>query len=123
MKTQLFAAALLVLMTVLVLVNSVGIVSAADRYQATLEAFTVNDHPHADVSAYERIYDDFLQTEKWISLTVSHEDLTNIEGAFAEWIGAAKADDKQTAEEMKSRLIDAFRHLGRLAKCNGDSIL
>ncbi len=122
MKTHIFAGILLVVMTALVILNSVMIVNAAEDYQTKTEDLIVSEHPREDKAKIEALYDDFLKKEKWISLTVSHEDLTNIEGSFAEWIGAAEADDKETAEEMKSRLEDAFRHLGRLAKCNGDSI-
>lgn len=122
MKTHVFAGILLALTAVLVLVNAICIVRTADNFREATNAFPISEHPTEDVAKIEAFYDDFLNEEKWISLTVSHEDLTNIEGSFAEWIGAAKADDAPTAEEMKSRLSDAFRHLGRLAKCNADSI-
>ena len=71
----------------------------------------------------ERIYAFFKKRESYIALTVSHDDLTNIEDAFAEMIGAAEAADTDSVTIAKSRLLDALGHLKRLSGLNIDSIL
>lgn len=72
---------------------------------------------------YEQAAEKFKKHERYISLTVSHEDLTNIEEAFAELIGAANAGDDAKLVTIKSRLKDSLEHLGRLSGINIDSIL
>ena len=54
---------------------------------------------------------------------MSHDDLTNIEEAFAEIIGAARAGNEIGLITLKSRLRDSLEHLGRLSSINLDSIL
>ena len=72
---------------------------------------------------YERLYKDFKKKEQYISLTVNHEDLTDVESSFSEIVGAAKANDEEAFLTIKSRLIDALDHLRRLSGINIDSIL
>ena len=72
---------------------------------------------------HEKIYNDFKKKEKYISLTVNHEDLTEVETSFAELLGATKAKDEESMLTIKSRLIDALEHLRRLSGINIDSIL
>ena len=69
------------------------------------------------------LYSDFKTQEKYISLTVNHEDLTDVEASFAEMLGAIKAQDTESMLTIKSRLIDALEHLRRLSGINIDSIL
>ena len=72
---------------------------------------------------YEEIYESFKSKEAYISLTVNHEDLTDVESSFAEIIGAAKAGDLESIITIKSRLIDSLDHLRRLSGITLDSIL
>ncbi|MBQ8720221.1 MAG: DUF4363 family protein [Clostridia bacterium] len=72
---------------------------------------------------YTALYDEFISDEGYISLTVSHEDLRDIEKSFSEVIAAEKMKDADEAEKAKSRLIDALLHLKRLCGINIDSIL
>ena len=71
----------------------------------------------------ENLYNNFKKQEKYISLTVNHEDLTDVESSFAEMLGAIKANDGESVLTIKSRLIDALEHLRRLSGINIDSIL
>ena len=72
---------------------------------------------------YEKLAEKFRRHERYISLTVSHDDLTNIEEGFAELIGAEFAGDDLRIVTLKSRLKDSLEHLGRLSGINIDSIL
>ena len=74
-------------------------------------------------SECENLYNIFKKQEKYISLTVNHEDLTEVESSFAEMLGAIKANDSESVLSIKSRLIDALEHLRRLSGINIDSIL
>lgn len=79
-----------------------------------------------DINAFElkfneikRIYSD---NEIFISLSVSHEDLTNIEEILSEIDGALKAKDKNAVIIAKSRFESAVLHLGQLSALNIESI-
>ena len=74
-------------------------------------------------SECEKLYNNFKKQEKYISLTVNHEDLTEVESSFAEMLGAIKANDSESVLSIKSRLIDALEHLRRLSGINIESIL
>jgi hypothetical protein len=54
---------------------------------------------------------------------VSHSDLSEIEGAFAELIGAAEAKDEESVIIAKSRLTNALMHLRRLSIIGIEGIL
>ena len=71
----------------------------------------------------ERIFDKFIKREHYISLSVSHEDLTMIEDCFCEMIGYLKVGDRDNAEVTKGRLINSLEHLRRLSGFNYDSII
>jgi hypothetical protein len=75
------------------------------------------------LSVYSEIYDDYRQRQKFLSITVNHEDLTTIETEFEEILGSALADDKENIIIAKSRLIGALEHIRRLSGINIDSIL
>ncbi len=75
------------------------------------------------VGEYSQIYENFKRKETYIAITVNHEDMTNIEDAFSEVVGAAEAGDREGMIIAKNRLTDALRHLKRLSGINIDSIL
>jgi hypothetical protein len=60
--------------------------------------------------------------EIFVSLTVSHEDLTNIEEMLSEIDGAITAKDKDAVIIAKSRFESAVLHLGQLSALNIESI-
>ena len=71
---------------------------------------------------YEELYKDFMKRQKFISLTVSHDDLTEIENELAEILGAIEAEDEGAPIIAKSRLLMTLTHLRRLTGVNLDSI-
>ena len=103
------------LLTCAILANSFYIMKITSELSDELELAAVDN--------YEKIAKKFQKKERYISLTVSHDDLTNIEEAFAELIGAANAGDEARLVTIKSRLKDSLTHLGRLSGINLDSIL
>ena len=69
-----------------------------------------------------RVREKFMRCERYISITVSHDDLTNIEDLFSEY-EAELREDSDDAEITKSRLINALSHLRRLSGINIDSVV
>ena len=70
-----------------------------------------------------KLYEDFRKRETFISLTVNHEDLTNIEESFSEIIGYLSVGNVSDAKVTQNRLFDSFEHLRRLSGLNIDSII
>lgn len=71
----------------------------------------------------ESIYAGFKEKETYISITVNHEDLTNIDECFADMIGYLSVGDIDGASVIKYRLIDSLEHLRRSCGLNIDSII
>ena len=96
--------------------NSYFIKNTTDKFESALDKAKTSED-------FVKLYSDFKKAENIISLTVSHEDLTNIEDAFAEIIGASISNDTNSIITVKSRLKESLRHLGRLSGFNFESIL
>ena len=115
MKTVKTTSVFLLILISAILLNSFYIKRVTEEISNELDA--------AESETYKEVSDKFKKHERYISLTVSHDDLTNIEEAFAELIGAANAGDEAKLATIKSRLKDSLEHLGRLSGINIDSIL
>ena len=122
MKAVRIAVITLIVLLTVVILNSIYIDSTTKKIADKIKEIDTED---LDATAKElkKIYDDFKKSEKLISITVSHDDLTNIEESFADILGAAEAGIKANVITIKSRLEDALRHLGRLSGINLDSII
>ena len=122
MKTVKFAAVILIITLLAVIVNSVIIAKMIDETIEDIETISnLNiDEKHAE---YSRLYSSFKEKQKIISLTVNHTDMTVINESFAELIGATEAHDTEATVTIESRLVDALKHLKRLSGFNIDSIL
>ncbi len=120
MRSVRIAAVILFILCISVTLNSVMIKKSADSLAEQIDSCDPRS-PSAEKD-FKKIFREFEKKEKFISLTVSHDDLTNIEEGFAELIGAAEAGNISEMEKQKSRLTDALGHLGRLSGFNIDSI-
>ena len=120
MKDKIIAIACLVIVLVAVTVNEVAIKSNIDR---TLDALYTFDERATTKDDAEQVFEAFQRREHYISLTVSHEDLTSIEESFCDMIGYIKVGDTDNAAVAKSRLIHSLEHLRRLSVLNIDSII
>ena len=121
MKTLKLGYSILIILTLLVIANSIAIKHITDSLSDDISAVIIHENAHL-ADEYEQIYKKFERAAKYISLSVSHDDLTNIEESFSELIGAAKAENSDEMMKAKSRLVDALEHLGRLSGINIDSI-
>jgi hypothetical protein len=122
LKSTKFAVTVLILLIVAITANSLYISHLTDKFAERIDGVAEDDTEKAH-KELEIIFKDFRKAEKYISLTVSHDDLTNIEDCFSEIIGAAKAGSTKEIIIVKSRLRDSLEHLGRLSGFNLDSIL
>ena len=115
MKSVKTASLFLIALICAISINSLYIINITNELYDGLETASDED--------YKLLAEKFQKHERFISLTVSHDDLTNVEEAFAELIGASNAGDNAKLETTKSRLKDSLKHLGRLSGINIDSIL
>ena len=88
---------------------SISVEESAEELESYTEKF----------AEIKRIY---TKNEVFISLSVSHEDLTSIEEILSEIEGALKAIDKNAVIIAKSRFENAVLHLGQLSALNIESI-
>ena len=82
-----------------------------------------DENTGAALSHALQIREEFGQRKSYISISVNHEDLSNIETIFAEMIGQLEVGSADDARVAKSRLIDALGHLRRLSGVNIDTII
>jgi hypothetical protein len=69
------------------------------------------------------LYEDFMKKQGYISITVSHNDMTSIEDCFVEMIGYISVEDIESATVVKYRLKNSLEHLRRLSGFNIDAII
>lgn len=119
MKAVIIAHIILLTVTVSVVINSGVCKVLVDR---TINEIEAADDDHASSEDYKKIFDKYMARQQYIGLSVSHDDLTNIEDCFRELIGSAEVNDTDNITITKSRLTGALSHLGRLCGINFDSI-
>ena len=120
MKVVIFSYIILALVITLVIVNSIIISHNIDVIIEKLKSIPSIASSKDD---YNDVFEDYMKIQHFLAITVSHDDLTNIEDNFYEILGATDADDDQALNIAKSRLIGALTHLKRLVGINLDSIL
>ena len=119
MKITAIGIMVLVLLTLAVIINSLAL---DYNISAILTKITNAEESYSLADEYLSIYEDFMRREKFIAITVSHGDLTEIESCFAELLGAAKAKDDVSLIIAKSRLEKSLLHLKRLCGISPEGI-
>ena len=121
MKEKILSIILLIAVISFVVVNTVMLSREIDEITDAVSSFMPSEE-NAEAKATV-LYDDFMKKEKYMSITVSHDDLTSIEDCFVEMIGFISIGDTKNAAVTKSRLISYLKHLRRLAGFNIDAII
>ncbi len=121
MKTKLFAYITIIVIITAVSFNTFYLDKEISELLSEVTALDLDDNNALDTST--EIFERFKHAEAYISITVSHDDLTNIEDIFAELVGYLTVDDTEGAKVIKNRLINSLEHLGRLSGFNIDSII
>ena len=114
MKSVRIAAIVLVLTLLSVSANAVAV--------RGIIAKTIEEIETSAVEEYEGVFEEFKKKEVYLNLSVDHEDMMNIELAFAELVSAAEVGDEEAIISIKSRLKHSLEHLKRLSGMNIDSI-
>ena len=123
MKVKILASLVLALTVGASAMNTYFLLQAIDRTADCVADLSLQGEPEALKKQAEMLFEDFKKREFFLSLTVSHEDLTDIESLFSEMIGYLSVKDTEGARMTKSRLNDALMHLRRLSGVNISSIL
>lgn len=121
MKEKILSVVLLVIIIAFVTVNTIILSKQIDEIIEKVEGLDTSEN-NANENA-EQIYENFMKKQKYMSLTVSHDDMTSIEGCFVEMIGYLAIGDHQNAEVVKYRLKNSLEHLRRLSGFNLDAII
>lgn len=119
MRSVLWAFFVVILLISAVFLNSIVISYNIKEVIGRLERIPSS---LADSEGYSEIRKDFTEMERYLSITVSHNDLADIDRDFAELEGAIEAEDEESLIITKSRLINALGHLKRLTDISIDSI-
>ena len=122
MRSAKISILVLIILAATVVANSLYIRHVTDELAKRVADVNTSDMEECAIE-YKSLYSEFSKAERFISITVSHDDLTNIEESFADIIGAADAGLEGSVIMIKNRLEDALRHLGRLSSINLDSII
>lgn len=124
MKEKIVAVCLFFLVIGFVIANTIVLDRQIGRLcEATKELEINEENIEQSEKDALKLYEDFRKRETFISLTVNHEDLTNIEESFSEIIGYLSVGNVSDAKVTKNRLFDSFEHLRRLSGLNIDSII
>ena len=119
MKTIILSYVILILVILLVIINSIIVSNSID---AIIEKLKNIPDSVSEKEQYKEVFDDYIKIQHLFEITVSHDDLTNIESEFYEIMGAVNAEDSESLKIAKSRLIGSLSHLKRLSGINADSI-
>ena len=124
MKEKILAVVLLLAVTGFVITNVFLLDHKISETTRLVNTIQINENDLTGTKREaERIFEVFNKYESYISLTVSHDDLTNIEDSFVDMIGYLSVNDVENATVAKSRLIHSLEHLRRLSGFNIDSII
>lgn len=121
MKQKILAICLFILIISFVVSNSLILQSIIDKTIKNINAFSVSENDA--MNKFDNIHDTFTKRLAYIGITVSHDDLTNIEDCFAELKGCLAVNDINGAKVTQYRLISFLEHLRRLVGFNIDTII
>jgi hypothetical protein len=114
MRSVRIATVILIAVVFAVVLNAIVIRRSIDCILCEVES--------AENDEYAQVFEHFKKMESYISLSVDHEDMMNIELAFAELVAMVNKGDADGIEATKSRLKYSLEHLRRLSGLNIDSI-
>lgn len=115
MGAKIFAAVTVVTILTFIIYNTVLMNEKIDEIIHGVEAA----ESYAEI---KEVKERFTKYERFISISVSHEDLMSIEDLFAEYEVQMRLISEER-EITKNRLISALGHLRRLSAVNIDSII
>ena len=118
---KIFSVALLVLLIFSVATNTFFLTRCIDEILSDVEKLDTESEKARDFG--EKIFENYKNAEGFLSLTVSHDDLADVNSYFTEMNAYLSLGNSEEAAVAKSRLIDALSHLRRLSGFNFNAFL
>ena len=124
MKEKIISVCLFVLVISFVVINTIILDNQIEEMHESVQGIDISEENLKDAETEAKeIYNLFKKREAFISLTVNHDDLTNIEESFNEIIGYLSVGDADGARVTKNRLVGSLEHLRRLSGFTIDAII
>lgn len=120
MKIKIAAFIIFIAIIISVVANTLVLGRQIDDLSKRVEKINIGDGADQQINI---LLEDFRQKESFMSLTVSHDDLTTIGECIIEMQAYVSEGDYENAEVTKNRLEYFLEHLRRLSGFNIDSII
>lgn len=117
MKVKILSVVLLILLLAAVIINTALLTRRVDQIASEVQSVSMENTTDA-MGRIMEIFDNYQRAEGFLSLTVSHNDLADINECFTELMAYLTLGNAEEASVAKSRLIDALMHLKRLSGWN-----
>ena len=121
MKEKVLSVALLIGVIFFTAINTVMLNEQIKAIEGNVSSLDTSNEDAQKLA--EDIYKEFQDRSSYMSLTVSHEDIRDIEDQFVEMIGYLTIGDGDSAKVTRNRLIRSLEHLRRLSGFNIDAII
>ncbi len=121
MKEKIIGAVFLFAVIGFVIANTIILDRQVEQIACQISSLDITDEEALEHAV--KYYENYRKKEQYISLTVSHNDLTNIEDYFVEMIGHLTVRNLEDAQVTKDRLISSLEHLRRLSGFTVDAII
>ena len=121
MKEKIAALTLLIIISIAVITNTLTLEKQIKSIESEISRIDI--YLQDSENELREIYERYKKKSNYFGLTVSHEDLMNIEETFVETIAYIDIGDTNSAMVAKSRLEYFLKHLRRLSGLNIDSII
>ena len=124
MKTKILAVIICAVTVVSVYVNTYFLDAVIGEIEGAVEALEISENNMSDSLMDAReIQGLWERRETFMSLSVSHKDITDVGAILAELVGQLEVGNTDDAKVTKYRLTDALGHMRRLSGINIDSII
>ena len=117
MKSLVTSLLVLLILTAIVITNAIFVNLILGSIEDRLEGI------ESSVNDYELLYKDYMQKERYLSLTIEDGILLEIERSFVECIESARSEDEGGVAIGKSRLLCDISHIRRLSSFNIKSVM
>lgn len=114
------SVALLILLVILAIANTVLTNRWIEELVADVESLSIENSSKDSIERIEKAFD---RLDLFLSITLNQNEIDEAKDDLTEFITAIEIEDEAAAKIAKSRLVDALRRLGRLSSVRIDSII
>ena len=123
MKSSVIACAIIVLLVLLIVANSIVVSKIMDRMVEQLSSIVFGDGGEALTRQVHRLRMGYKEKELFLSLTVSDRYLETIDSCYIDMLSGAQANDEVGFMTAKNRLAAILEQQRRLSGFNLSSLL